>query len=191
MYFQVVKHIHAKDTIEEAPPLGPHRNRPAASPGNSPVSPVVWEPLGIMACFNNFKFQNPWNYGEKSKLFQCFHTELSAIYPVKVAGHLQNSEGTKTSSQKQNIGHLGCTIAIRREGHREGHEHLYHLPRLSNGDVGQITGMSETKGVHLGEKKSEDVSENNGQLNLKVSKGCFFGLLKMNMEMVCLACFAI
>ena len=140
MYFQVVKHIHAKDTIEEAPPLGPHRNRPAASPGNSPVSPVVWEPLGIMACFNNFKFQTLETM-VKNRSVSVFHTELSAIYPVKVAGHLQNSEGTYLLQRD----HLGCTIAIRREGHREGHEHLYHLPRFVKRRCRSITGMSQKK----------------------------------------------
>ena len=92
---------------------------------------------------------------------------------MKVAGHLQNSEGTKTSSQKQNIGHLGCTIAIRREGHWEGHEHLYHLPRVCQTEMSvgsQECPKKETRRP-FGRKKNEDVSENNGQLNLKDIKG--------------------
>jgi len=59
MYFQVVKHIHAKDTTEEAPPLGPHRNRPAASPGNSPVSPVVLGTLGNHGMFQQLQVSKP------------------------------------------------------------------------------------------------------------------------------------
>ena len=186
MYFQVVKHIHAKDTIEEAPPLGPHRNRRAASPGNSPVSPVVWEPLGIMACFNNFKFQNPWNYGENRSV-SVFHTELSAIYPVKVAGHLQNSV-RNLFLQPEKPPWLYHSDPSRRT---PGRSWAFVPPApFVKRRCRSITGMSRNERRPFGRKKNEDVSENNGELNLKVSKGCLFGLLKMNMEMVCLVCFA-
>lgn len=71
--------IHAKDTIEEAPPLGPHRNRPAASPGNSPVHHGMFQQLhGIQAWKNPWKFKF-WNYDEKSICFSVSHWRISYI----------------------------------------------------------------------------------------------------------------
>lgn len=144
MYFQVVKHIHAKDTTEEAPPLGPHRNRPAASPGNSPVSPVVLGTLGNHGMFQQLQVSKPLKLWWKIQTVSVFHTEKNQLYIQWRWLVTYKILKEPIFCSKKRPPWLYHSDPSRRTPGRSW-AFVPPAPDMSNGDVGQITGMSQKK----------------------------------------------
>lgn len=178
MYFQVVKHIHAKDTIEEAPPLGPHRNRPAASPGNSPVSPVVLGTLGNHGMFQQLQVSKPLKLWWKIQTVSVFHTEKNQLYIQWRWLVTYKILKEPIFCSKKRPPWLYHSDPSRRTPGRSW-AFVPPAPDMSNGDVGQITGMSQKKRkASIWEKKTKMCLKTISQLIFKGVKRVFVWALE-------------